>query len=77
MVNNIFIVYQPNYVCNRLRQLDYLISNGFEVKSSFIDKDGRNAWIFETTPELIKSLNTFIDQECHGNKIKYVLGPQI
>lgn len=47
------------YLCNRLRQLNYLLDHGFKPLEKFTGIDGKFNWAFTVTDELINSLNEF------------------
>lgn len=47
------------YICNRFRQLNFLLNEGFTPIDSFIGVNSRQCWVFKVTPELVESLNEY------------------
>lgn len=54
-----------DYVCKRLRLLEYLKNEGFIPYATFPDKDNPryNVWRFKNSPELQKALDAYFSKK--------------
>ena len=72
MNKTIYLTSPGFYYCDRFRQFDWLVANGFKPITTKIDDHLRTVWIFDISESLVDCLNRYITDRAQNKTVDYI-----